>query len=208
MALAVPASAMLTAIAFGLVYGASLTPVGWRNTFVMGFVGVVLVGGLIGLAFVLYDFRTENTEESARIREIAVAVCVAVTMFVGWIVLKDQALHERGRPVPAVVTALQGSASPFDAGTEAILADASHHQPLGAIGAGDLAVGDHITVTVDPRGRYGVSAGPPPANPEWLWTLSALIAVVQALLVASIGFSAARAREHWPAWKRLTEPSL
>ncbi|WP_316781006.1 hypothetical protein [Streptomyces sasae] len=192
-----PASAALTAIAFGLVYGASLTPVGWRNTLVMGFVGVMLVGGLMGLAFVLYDFRTENTEESAQVREIAVAICVAVTVFVGWIVLKDQALHERGRPVRAVVTALEGSASPFDAGTEAILADASHH-PLGAIGAGDLAVGDHISVTVDPRGRYGVSAGPPPGNPEWLWTLSALIAVVQALLVASIGFSAARARELWP----------
>ncbi|MFD8719103.1 hypothetical protein ACFV2H_14105 [Streptomyces sp. NPDC059629] len=156
-----PASAMLTAIAFGLVYGASLTPVGWRNTFVMGFVGMVLGGGLIGLAFVLYDFRTENPEESVHVQEIAVAICVAVTMFVGWIVLKDHALHERGRPVRAVVTALQASARPFDAGTEAVLADASHH-PLGAIGAGDLAVGDHITVTIDPRGRYGVSAGPPP----------------------------------------------
>ncbi|MFK0111720.1 hypothetical protein [Streptomyces sp. NPDC091217] len=123
-ALAVPTSAALTAIAFGLVYGASLTPVGWRNTFVMGFVGVMLVGGPMRLAFVLYDFRTENTEESAQVREVAVAICVAVTMFLGWIVLKDLALHERGRPVRAVVTALEGSASPFDAGTEAILADA------------------------------------------------------------------------------------
>jgi hypothetical protein len=42
--LAVPASAALTAIAFGLVYGASLTPVGWRNPFVMGFAGVVVFG--------------------------------------------------------------------------------------------------------------------------------------------------------------------
>ncbi|MEV7394644.1 hypothetical protein [Streptomyces sp. NPDC091215] len=71
-ALAVPTSAALTAIAFGLVYGASLTPVGWRNTFVMGFVGVMLVGGPMRLAFVLYDFRTENTEESAQVREVAV----------------------------------------------------------------------------------------------------------------------------------------
>lgn len=196
-ALGVPASAMLTAIAFGLVYGVSLTPVGWRNTFVMGFVGMVLGGGLLGLAFVLYDFRTQNPEESVHVQEIAVAICVAATMFVGWIALEDHALHERGRPVRAVVTALQASAGPFDAGTEAVLADASHH-PLGAIGAGDLAVGDHITVIVDPRGRYGVSAGPPPADPGWLWTLSALIAVVQALLTASIGFSAARAREHGP----------
>ncbi|MGW2835789.1 hypothetical protein [Streptomyces sp. NPDC001286] len=43
-ALAVPVSAALTALAFSLVYGASLTPFGWRNTIVMGFAGVVLVG--------------------------------------------------------------------------------------------------------------------------------------------------------------------
>jgi hypothetical protein len=123
-------------------------------------------------------------------------------MCVGWIVLKDQALHERGRPVRAVVTTLENSSGVFDSGTEAVLADATHHQPLGAIGAGGLVVGDHLTVTVDPRGRYGVSAGPPPGNPEWLWTLSALIAVGQALLTASIGFSAARAREHRPPLAR------
>ncbi len=35
-ALALPVSVALTAIAYGLVHGASLTPVGWRNTLVMG----------------------------------------------------------------------------------------------------------------------------------------------------------------------------
>ncbi|WP_405914948.1 hypothetical protein [Streptomyces sp. NBC_00728] len=190
-ALAVPASTALTAIAFGLVHGASQTPVGWRNTMVLGFGGLVLVGGLAGLAFVLYDLR----EESSGVRETAVAVCVAVSMFVGWIALENQVLHERGRPVRAVVTALKPSPGVYDAGTEALLADASHHRPLGAIGAGNLAVGDHLTVTVDPRGRYGVSAGPPPAAAEWLWQLTALIAAIQALLMASIGFSAARERE-------------
>ncbi|MEU8712294.1 hypothetical protein [Streptomyces sp. NPDC048663] len=189
-ALAVPASAALTATAFGVVYGASLTPVGWRNTMVLGFGGVLLCGALVAVAFGLYDLRDKSTGT----RETAVAVCVAVTMFVCWIALKDHQLHERGRPVQAVVTALQAGGGVYDAETEAVVADVSHHRPLGAIGAGKLAVGDQVTVTVDPQGRYGVSAGPPPDDIAWLWTLAALIAALQALLTASIGFSAAKER--------------
>ncbi|MFD6552462.1 hypothetical protein [Streptomyces sp. NPDC058398] len=157
-ALAVLVSAAPTA--FGFVYAASLTPVGWRNTMVLGFGGLVMVEGLAGLAFALYDFR----EESTGVRETAVAVCVAVRMLVGWIALDNQVLYERGRPVRTVVTALKPGPSVCDAGTEALLADASYHRPLGAIGAGNLAVGDHLTVTADPRVRYGVNAGPPPAT--------------------------------------------
>jgi hypothetical protein len=198
-ALGVPVSAALTALGFSLVYGASLTPVGWRNTMVLGFGGVVAVGGLMGLAYVLYDFRSESIEGGEiAVRETAVAVCLAVTMLVCWSALENQVLHERGRAVRAVVTTLRPRTGVYDAGTEAVLADASHHRPLGVIGAGRLAVGSHVTVTVDPRGRYGVSAGPPPATQQWLWKLTALIAALQALLTASIGFSAAREREPRP----------
>ncbi|MFJ9251091.1 hypothetical protein [Streptomyces sp. NPDC101776] len=198
-ALGVLVSAALTALGFGLVYGASLTPVGWRNTMVLGFGGIVAIGGLMGLAFVLYDFRRENIEGSAiPVRETAVAVCLAVTMLVCWSALKYEALHERGHAVRAIVTALEPSPAVYDAGTEAVLVDAAHHRPLGAIGAGHLTVGSHLTVTVDPQGRYGVSAGPPPATPVWLWKPTALIAALQALLTASIAFSAAKEREPGP----------
>ncbi|MEV0736574.1 hypothetical protein AB0I51_11475 [Streptomyces sp. NPDC050549] len=195
-ALAVPVSAVLTGMAFGVVYGASLTPVGWRNPMVLGFGALVLAGALLGLAFVLYDFRGDSTRGwEIPLRETAVAACVAVTMLVCWLALKDQALHERGRAVRAVVTDLRPSTGVYDAGTDAILADAAHHRRLGVIGAGHLAVGDRLTVTVDPRGRYDVSAGPPPAAPGWMWDLSAVIATVQALFTASLGFSAAAGRE-------------
>ncbi|MER7938189.1 MULTISPECIES: hypothetical protein [unclassified Streptomyces] len=127
-----PASAALTATAFGVVYGVSLTPVGWRNTMVLGFGGVLLCGALVAVAFGLYDLRDKSTGT----RETAVAVCVAVTMFVCWIALKDHQLHERGWPVQAVVTALQAGGGVYDAETEAVVADVSHHCPLGAIGAG------------------------------------------------------------------------
>ena len=195
-ALAVPVSAALTGIAFGVVYGASLTPVGWRNPMVLGFGALVLAGALGGLGFVLYDVRGDDSRGwEIPVRETAVVACVAATVLVCWLALEDQALHERGRAVRAVVTDLRPSSGVYDAGTEAILADAAHHRRLGVIGAGHLAVGDRLTVTVDPRGRYGVSAGPPPAAPEWLWDLSAVIAAVQALFTASLGFSAARGRE-------------
>ncbi|MGX9889219.1 hypothetical protein [Streptomyces sp. NPDC002276] len=193
--LAVPVSAALTAIAFGLVYGASLTPVGWRNPMVLGFGALVLAGALGGLAFVLYDVRGDDSGWAIPVRETAVAACVAATMLVCWLALKDQALHEHGRAVRAVVTDLRPSTGVYDAGTNAVLADAAHHRRLGVIGAGHLAVGDRLTVTVDPRGRYGVSAGPPPATPEWLWDLSAVLAAIQALFTASLGFSAATGRE-------------
>ncbi|MFI6408253.1 hypothetical protein [Streptomyces sp. NPDC050548] len=193
-ALAVPVSAALTGIAFGLVYGASLTPVGWRNPMVLGFGALVLAGALGGLGFVLYDIRGDDIR-GIPVRETAVAACVAATMLVCWMALKEQALHERGRAVRAVVTDLRPSAGVYDAGTEAVLADAAHHRRLGVIGAGHLAVGDRLIVTVDPRGRFSVSAGPPPATPEWLWDLAAVIAAVQALFTASLGFSAARVRE-------------
>ncbi|MHA6764974.1 hypothetical protein [Streptacidiphilus sp. PAMC 29251] len=194
-ALSVPGSAAVTAFAFGLVYGASLTPVGWRNALVLAFVGALVIGGLLGLAFVLYEWREADT---AGVREIAVAGCVALTMLLCWNAVRDQALHDRGRPVQAVVTALRGSSGADDGGMVATLADASDHRLLGSIAAGSLAVGNHVTVTVDPRGRYDVSAGSPPGSPEGLWVLSALIAALQALIAASIGFSAARAREPQP----------
>ncbi|MBK3562164.1 hypothetical protein [Streptomyces sp. MBT62] len=193
-ALAVLVSAALTGIAFGVVYGASLTPVGWRNPMVLGFGALVLAGALGGLGFLLYDIRGDDIW-GIPVRETAVAACVAATMLVCWMALEDQALHERGRAVRAVVTDLRPSTGVYDAGTNAVLADAAHHRRLGVIGAGHLAVGDLLTVTVDPRGRYGVSAGPPPATPEWLWDLAAVIAAVQALFTASLGFSAARVRE-------------
>ncbi|MEW1648152.1 hypothetical protein [Streptomyces sp. NPDC091219] len=193
-ALAVPVSAALTALGFGLVYGAAQTPVGWRNTMVLGFGGIVALGALAGLAFVLYDLR----DESNAVREIAVAVCLALTMLGCWSALKYEVLHERGRAVRAVVTALEPSSGVYDASTEAVLVDAAHRRPLGAIGAGHLAVGSELTVTVDPRGRYGVSAGPPPAPRRWLWKVTALIATLQALLTASLGFSVAKEREPRP----------
>ncbi|MFF2364162.1 hypothetical protein ACFVU0_15840 [Streptomyces sp. NPDC058122] len=148
------------------------------------------------MALALHDLR----DESDGTREAAVAVCLAVTMFVCWSALEYQTLHERGRPVRAVVTALRPSTGVYDAGTEAMVADASRHRPLGAIDAGDLAVGSRLTVTVDPRGRYGVIPGPPPATPGWLWTTAAVIAALQALPTAPIGFSAARERER--RWRR------
>ncbi|MFE2533105.1 hypothetical protein [Streptomyces sp. NPDC059371] len=92
------------------------------------------------------------------------------------------------------MTALRPGTGVYDAGTEAIPADASHHRPPGTIDAGNLAVGSHLTVPVDPRGRYGVSPRPSPATPEWLWTTAAVIAALPALLTASIGFGAARER--------------
>ncbi|XUL85754.1 hypothetical protein ACQ86D_02805 [Streptomyces galilaeus] len=162
-ALAVPVSAVLTAMAFGLVYGASLTPAGWRNPVVLGIGALMLAGALGGPAFVLYDIRSDTRGWVIPVRETAVAACVAATMLVCWLALKDQALHERGRAVRAVVTDLRPSTSVYDAGTNAVLADAAHHRRLGVIGAGHLAVGDRLTVTVDPRaGTASAPARRPP----------------------------------------------
>ncbi|MFJ8158061.1 hypothetical protein [Streptomyces sp. NPDC094468] len=44
------------------------------------------------------------------------------------------------------------------------------------------------------RAGTASARAPPPDDIAWLWTLAALIAALQALLTASIGFSAAKER--------------
>ncbi|MEU2776466.1 hypothetical protein ABZ646_26960 [Streptomyces sp. NPDC007162] len=199
-ALAVPASALVTAGSFGIAYAVAEAPDRWASQLV--FVGAVLaVGCLIGLVFLLLDSHREFGK-----LDVVAAVCVALTTATFVYALEQQALHDRGRVERAVVTSVfqaGGAGGLSDGGPVARLADLSGHRLAGTVGAGHLAVGDRLTVTVDPEGKFPVRRGPRPGPPTLWWGIAAVPAACQALLYAAMGFSTARQNEwYWRARRR------
>lgn len=197
--LAVPASALVTAGSFGIAYGVARAPGWWASQLV--FVGAVLaVGCLIGLVFLLLDRYREFGK-----LDVVAAVCVALTTAAFVYALEQQALHDRGRVERAVVTSVfhaDGAGGLSDGGQVARLADLSGHRLPGTVGAAHLAVGDRLTVTVDPEGKFPVRRGPRPGTPTFWWQISAVPAACQALLSAAIGFSTARQNEWYWRFRR------
>ncbi|MEU6555195.1 hypothetical protein ABZ915_33680 [Streptomyces sp. NPDC046915] len=197
--LAVPASAIVTAGAWGIAYGVANTP-NWWNPLVVGFGAMLALAGLLALVGLLMILLEDWHDREYGKLEIVAAVCVALTTWTFCSAVHQQALHDRGRAVQAVVASLHPTEDEFggDTGNAAVLKDSSGRTLSGQIDAGRLAVGDTVTATVDPRGKYGVQVGSPPQAPERLWELAAVLAALQALLCAAIGFSAVPLRSPRP----------
>ncbi|MEW1771956.1 hypothetical protein [Streptomyces sp. NPDC086777] len=198
--LAVPASALVTAGSFGIAYGVAGTPDWWSSLLI--FVGVVVATGcLIGLVGLLLHPHREFGK-----LDVVAAVCVALTTAMFTYTLEQQALHDRGRVEKAVVTSVDysdGAGGLSDGGPVARLADLSGHRLVGTVGAGGLAAGDRLTVTVDPEGRFAVHRGPRPGTPRLEWEATALVAAFQALISSVIGFSTAVQNEwYWRIRRR------
>ncbi|MEU9451591.1 hypothetical protein [Streptomyces sp. NPDC048277] len=190
--LAVPASALVTAGSFGIAYGAVEAP-GWWASSVVFVMALVATGCLIGLVGLLLDPHREFGKP-----DLVAAVCVALTTATFTYALQQQALHDRGRIEQAVVTSVyyvDGGGGLSDGGRVARLADRSGRELAGTVSAGHLAVGDRLTVTVDPEGRLAVQRGSRPGTPRLWWEISALPAALQALVCSAIGFSTARQNE-------------
>ena len=197
--LAVPASAIVTAGAWGIAYGVGRTPA-WWNPLVVSFGALIAVGALLGLVAVLAILLEDWHDRDYGKLEILAAVCVGLTTWALCSALHQQALHDRGRVERAVVASVHptGDGMGQFTGNVAVVKDSSGRTLAGQIDAARLAVGDSVTVTVDPDGKYGVEAGLPPGAPELVWEAAAALAALQALLCAAIGFFAAGPRKAPP----------
>lgn len=188
---AVPASALLTVGSFGIAYGAASTSRAsiWWLPLVLVLAAAIGIGFLIFLAVCLLSAFADDLGVLGR----AVAYCVVLTTGAFFYALQVQAMHDRGQVERAVVTAVKYSSDSTGMGSDewtAQLTDLSGRK-LGSVDGSNLDVGDHLTVTVDPKGRFGVAQGSPPAKPRHLWDVAALLAVLQALLSSAKGFSTA-----------------
>lgn len=188
--LAIPASAIVTAGAWGIAYGVANTPNSW-NPMWIGFGALLALAGLLGLVCVLAVLLENWMRRQYGLLEIGAALCVALTTGTLCYAMEWQALHDHGRLIKAVVVSEHPAEdeSGGDNGNEAILKDTSGHTLAGHIDARRLVVGDTLTVVVDPHGKYGVHRGPIPQAPKLFWQLAAALAVLQALLCAVIGFT-------------------
>jgi hypothetical protein len=199
---AVPASALVTAGSFGIAYGVACTPNQWPSLLVAT-AALVAVGCLLGLAALPLDAHREFGKLDA-----VAAVCVVLTTLTFAYALEEQALDDRGRVEQAVVTSVffgDDAGGLSNGGRVASVADLSGHKLVGTVDADGLAVGQRVTVTVDPEGKFRVHRGPRPETAYFWWEVSAVLGVSQALICSAIGFSTARRNDRF--WESLRRTS-
>ncbi|MCX5052442.1 MULTISPECIES: hypothetical protein [unclassified Streptomyces] len=186
----------MSAGAFGIAYGVASTPSWWSSLLVVmgSMIAVGCLLGLVGLLLAVLGMDELNRDFGKL--DIVAAVCFVLTTWAFCSALHNQALHDHGRAVRAVVVSVHPArdGTGMEVGEMAALSDSSGRRHLGQISAGRLTAGDKVTVTVDPSGKYDVQRGRPPQNPEDSWELAIALTVLQALLCAAIGFSSARYR--------------
>ena len=112
----------------------------------------------------------------------ALLICATILTLGSNYALDQQALHDRGRVVQAIVVSSETYATNDGAGTAVTLTYLSG-QPIQGTLDDDLAVGQRVTVTVSPDGAVPPMLGGRPSEPAGLWwTLAAFLAMQAAVL--------------------------
>jgi hypothetical protein len=187
--LALPTAALVTAAEYGIAYAAFLTP----EQFGSVLVGIAGVGILVSLLFLAMSELADR--EPFAPFEWVVALCMALVTGVLAAGVSQQTMHDRGRVEHAVVVAVLPDQGENTSGFYARLADLSGRPIPGTVPADDgLAVGDHLTVTVDPKGQVPPYRGGRPTGAGFFWEVAAGLAVLQALLLVVEGLFVA---EEW-----------
>jgi hypothetical protein len=186
-------AALVTGAEYGIAYAAFLTP----EQFGSVLVGIAGVGILVSLLFLAMPELADR--EPFAPFEWVVALCMVLVTGVLAAGVSQQALHDRGRVEHAVVTAVRPDEGENSSGFYARLADLSGRPIPGTVPADDgLAVGDHVTVTVDPEGQVPLYRGARPPGAGGYWAVAAGLAILQALLLVVEGLFAAEERLRAP----------
>jgi hypothetical protein len=149
---------------------------------------VVGVAGLLGLLYFAAFCVGVEDEPGMELPWWVLACLAALVTGVLAAGVSQQAMHDRGRVERAVVAAVhevddsEGGISYAES-----LTDLAGRPIPGRVSDDDLEVGDHVTVTVDPRGLAPLHLGSRPPGSEGWWVLAAGLALLQSLTLALMG---------------------
>ncbi|MFD7415792.1 hypothetical protein [Kitasatospora purpeofusca] len=183
-----------SAVGLGAVLTGVVAGLGWLSMWVVYhwvFLHVVEVVVMLAAAAALFLGLVAGAAYRPAWWKVSVASFVVFA--VGWLVFEDycvsmadqQALHDRGTTVPAVVVKVYKGDQNSSTTVEVRLADGSRH---GDVELGDWMprTGEQTVVTMDPSGPARSRLGPPPGPPD----ATARNAGLAAVAVGAVGLGA------------------